>query len=107
MTKDIKQIQEENRKFILEAILSGNNLRILKERIGDFSGLPLTLSKVLLALKHKQIGFYDGSLIEVIETNGYYKEDYNHSISDWNLEKETLEEQAPEVQIAINQLLTK
>ena len=31
MTKSLKQIQQENRKFILEATLIGNNLRLLKE----------------------------------------------------------------------------
>jgi hypothetical protein len=76
-----------------------------KHRITQIIGKPITLSRVLLALKHRQIGFYDGSLIEVIETNGYYKEDYNNPICDWDLTKKNLEEQSEETQRAINQLL--
>ena len=78
---------------------------VKKNEVVWIKGKPLTLSRVLLALEYKQIGFYDGSLIEVVETNGYYKEDYNHPICDWELTKETLEEQSEECQRAVYKLL--
>ena len=105
MTKTLEQIQIENRKFILEAILAGNNLRLLKENIADFSGSKLTLSRVLLALKDEQIGFYDDSLGEIWRGEGsFYREDNVEYICVWDLTKETLEEQSEETQRAINKL---
>jgi hypothetical protein len=101
MIKSLEEIQQENRRLILETILEGNNLRLLKENIGDFSGARLDLSRVLLALTHKDISqakpeikFYNGYIITI---NGY----------PWDLTKETLEEQSEETQRTINELLTK
>jgi hypothetical protein len=128
---NIKKIQEFNRRKIICAVHNTEDYEeALKEdeklfisntvfSVGNFTyrqwtapknaykklGKPLTLSRVLLALRYKQIGFFDDGLIEVIQTNGYYKEDYNHHICDWDLEKETLEEQSPETQISIAKLL--
>ena len=77
MEKSLEQIQQENRKFILEAI---------GEYSDEFYSKPLTLSRVLLALKDKQIGFYNDCLGEVWEiASGSYREDYLEYICDWNL----------------------
>lgn len=129
MTKTLQQIQIENRKFILEAILAGNNLRLLKENIADFSGSKLTLSKVLLALpkinkENKTLDFLIGERgWEKIGNewfDGYKKcfiarvetifscdccEDFWTDVFVWNLELETLEEQSEETQRGINSYL--
>jgi hypothetical protein len=148
MTKDIKQIQEENRKLILEAIhgceyeealfneiyfgcklldTKGNESTVVlwedesvnfldhfnclncideQKFYNYFSvlGQTITLSRVLLALGDKVL-FCEGYLCEHSVTNDGLIITTNHI--QWDLTKETLEEQAPEVQIAINQLLTK
>ena len=72
MTKSLQQIQQENRKFILEAIGEyKNELKLLEQQkhqiyheiiSKSFYSKSLTLSRVLLALKDKQIGFYDKDL---------------------------------------------
>ena len=170
MTKSLEQIQQENRKFILEAIhgcsykealkkelgydcevyaviwgkspqryiidnlicyFDGEYLRF-KELVGDISrkdltetglenledyestryritkiiGKPLTLSRVLFALKDKQIGFYDDSLSKILRGQGsFYREDNVEYICDWDLLKETLEEQTEGTQREINKFL--
>lgn len=157
MAKSLQQIQQENRKFILEAIhscsyeealqkewgenciiedciLNGEEMaswgRVIKDNrhislyanidSGDqleFSinwdddfkctiiGKPLTLSRVLLALKDKQIGFYDDSLGEIWRgSSSFYREDNVEYICDWDLTKETLEEQSEETQREVNKL---
>lgn len=78
-----------------------------KHRIIEVIGKPITLNRVLLALKDKQIGFYDDSLGYIVSAGqdyGYYLEDEVEYICDWNLTKETLEEQSEETQRAINKL---
>ena len=75
----------------------------------EIIGKPLTLSRVLLALKDKQIGFYNDCLGEVWEiASGSYREDYLEYICDWNLAlgeiELTLEEQTEETQKVINKL---
>ena len=115
MTKSLEQIQKENRKFILEATGEyKDELERLKQQAHQiyngfisksFYRKPLTLSRVLLALKDKQIGFYNDCLGEVWEiASGGYREDHLEYICDWDLKKETLEEQAEEVQTKINEL---
>ena len=154
MAKLLQQIQQENRKFILEAIHGCSYEEALEKELGvgckvkikrfistqDFNeeifvidnycdfftenlfrtigsshhneiieiiGKPLTLSRVLLALKDKQIGFYNDCLGEVWEiASGGYREDYLEYICDWDLKKETLEEQTEETQRGLNELLT-
>lgn len=106
MTKNIQQIQEENRKLIVKAC----NPKFDPERF-NYLAYQVTLSKVLLALQkgERDIAAYD-----------IYWEDENKiglrfcdrdSLEGteiiWDLTLETLNEQSEEVQIAINQLLTK
>lgn len=74
MTKSLQEIQKENRKFILEAIY------------GCSYEEAFTLSRVLLAFKNKDVKIYNKSLV------------------DWDLTKETLEEQSEETQRGINKL---
>jgi len=82
--------------LILEAILEGNNLRLLKENIGDFSGARLDLSRVLSAFIKKDYLDIKQSLNgNILSVNGF----------GWDLTEETLEEQSKETQRAINQLL--
>ena len=121
MTKTLEQIQQENRKFILEAIhgcsyeealkieeqeivknsFFRNNFLIREyiapENIYIHFGKPLTLSRVLLAIsKH---GHYDYVWLagERIDFEFYLK-----GVS-FDLKKETLEEQSEETQRAINE----
>lgn len=98
MQKSLEQIQKENRKFILEAnygtfeeALNNTNISIYIK--GNYSFLPLTLSRVLLAIyKHE---YYEAIL-------------FDHSFVclkgvSFDLTKETLEEQTEETQRAINE----
>ena len=75
--------------------------------ITEIIGKPLTLSRVLLALKDKRIGFYDdglGYIVKRLFSNGwYYEVEY---ICDWDLTRETLEEQSEKTQREVNKLLT-
>lgn len=165
--KSLEQIQQENRKFILEAIHGCSYEEALKKELGvgcrvidkkhqffgvsapeemtlvygdgvsgeesdplyfshlrgnpfviflkqdifdkdrfEIIGKPLTLSRVLLALKDKKIGFYDDSLGEIWRGEGsFYREDNVEYICDWDLTKETLEEQSEETQRGINSYL--
>lgn len=145
MTKDLKQIQEENRKLILETISDGNTNRYLEKlateklldnsdgpfgygqwvsifegalyksypdinddfvendylmTIEDFAKGLLTLSQVLLAFNLKD--FPDKEYLISLKDKKLIFDDFA-----WDLTKETLEQQAPEVQITINQLLGK
>lgn len=115
MTKTLEQIQQKNRKFILEAIGEyKNELKLLEQQehqiyheiiSKSFYSKPLTLSRVLLALKDKRIGFYDDSLGEIWQGEGsFYREDNVEYICDWDLTKETLEEQTEWTQRGINKL---
>ena len=72
----------------------------------EIIGKPLTLSRVLLALKDEEIGFYDNCLGVVSETESVYKEAYTDYICDWNLaiDEIPLEEQTEETQRKINEL---
>lgn len=119
MTKTLQEIQQENRKFILEAIHGCSYEEALKKEyakkgnntisvpLREYEGEELTLSRVLLALKDKQIGYYDDGLGYIVIKKrlfsvGYYDEvEY---ICDWDLTKETLEEQSEETQRRINKL---
>ena len=65
MTKPLQQIQKENRKFILEATGEyKDELELLKQQAHQiyheiisksFNSIPLTLSRVLLAFKNKEV----------------------------------------------------
>ena len=162
MTKSLEQIQQENRKFILEAIHGCSYEEALKKELGfgckvkikrfmstqDFNeeifvidnycefsdenlfrtidsshhneiteiiGKPLTLSRVLLAFKNKEVKtFYGDEIIFNIAGSQFCKlsvedeESYAttytvYGICLWNLELETLEEQSEETQRGINE----
>lgn len=169
MTKSLQEIQQENRKFILEAIHScsyeealqkewgenciiedcilngsemaswgrvikdnrhkslyanidsGNQLEFSVNWDDDFKctiiGKPITLSRVLLAFKNKDVkkngnGIvfnYDWGNFSSLEENDYGYSDYTPYIFchlfDWDLTKETLEEQSEETQREVNKLL--
>ena len=176
MDKPIEQIQNENRKFILEAIHSCSYEEALKKELGfgcrvidkkhqffgvsapeemtliygdgvsgeesdplyfshlrgnpfvsfskqeirdkdrfEIIGKPLTLSRVLLAFKNKDItNLYGDRIIFNIAGSQFcglqLEEEYHnphcslYGAGDWNLELETLEEQSEETQRAINEL---
>ena len=124
MTKPLKQIQQENRKFILEAIhgcsyeealkkeyaKKGNNTIAVPFR--EYDGEELTLSRVLLAFKNKEVktcygdeAIFNIGLVDFYEIeSGAYRENHHFEyICDWDLKKETLEEQSEETQRAINE----
>ena len=96
MTKSLEQIQKENRKFILEAI---------GEYSDEFYSKPLTLSRVLLALKSKE-DLSNPKKYELylgITKLFYYNYAKNIELV-LDLKKETLEEQSEETQRKINEL---
>ena len=96
MTKSLEQIQKENRKFILEAI---------GEYSDEFYSKPLTLSRVLLALKSKE-DLSNPKKYELylgITKLFYYNYAKNIELV-LDLTKETLEEQTEETQRKINEL---
>ena len=107
--KTLEQIQQENRKFILEAIGEyKNELKLLEQQehqiyheiiSKSFYSKPLTLSKVLLALPSELYYYKNGNLLYIAKPNQDPKEQIT-----WDLTKETLEEQSEETQRAINKL---
>lgn len=126
MTKTLEQIQQENRKFIIEAIYGcsyeealekeyakkGNNTISVPFR--EYQGEELTLSRVLLAFKNKDItNLYGDRIIFNIAGSQFcglqLEEEYHnphyslYGAGDWNLELETLEEQSEETQRGINE----
>ena len=126
MTKSLEQIQKENRKFILEAtgeykdeleLLKQQEHQIYHEIISkSFYSKPLTLSKVLLAFKNKEVKtcYRDEIIFNIagsqfcglsVEDEEIYATTYTlYGICLWNLELETLEEQTEETQRGINKL---
>ena len=175
MTKSLDQIQQENRKFILEAIHGCSYEEALKKELGfnckvidkkhqffgescpvemtlvyeggdeisdllyflhfrgnpcvsfskqdifdkdkfEIIGKPLTLSRVLLAFKNKDVKSileddlifnFAGSQFCGLMLEEEYHNPHNYSLYDacnWNLELETLEEQNEETQTKINEL---
>lgn len=97
MTKTLKQIQEENRKFILEAIHGCSYEEALKIEGQEIK--PLTLSRVLLALPSELYYYKSGNLLYIAKPNQDPKEQIT-----WDLTKETLEEQTEETQREINKI---
>ena len=90
-----------------------------KHRIIEIIGKPITLSRVLLAFKNKDVKIYNKSLVFSYEWESFYPliEDTTESAYpvyklwnlfsfDWDLTKETLEEQSEETQRRVNKLLT-
>jgi len=119
MTKSLQEIQKENRKFILEAIHHGRSYQKALQKELKI-GKPLTFNRVLLAFKNKDVKIYNKSLVFSYEWERFYpliedKESgaypeyklWNLFGFDWDLTKDTLEEQSEETQRIINQLLTR
>ena len=136
MTKPLEQIQQENRKFILEAIhgcsyeealekelgvgckiifegafgieytiTDTDTFKISRDQIIEIIGKPLTLSRVLLALKSKE-DLSNPKKYELylgITKLFYYNYPKNIELV-LDLTKETLEEQSEETQRKINEL---
>ena len=107
MQKSLEQIQKENRKFILSA-LEGVDGSLSKDL---FNSKPLTLSRVLLAFKNKEVktcygdeAIFNIGLVDFYEIeSGAYRENHHFEyICDWDLKKETLEEQTEETQRGLN-----
>ena len=110
MQKSLEQIQKENRKFILEAT---------GEYSDEFYSKPLTLSRVLLAFKNKEVKtcYGDEIIFNIagsqfcglsVEDEERYATTYTvYGICLWNPELETLEEQTEETQRKINELSKK
>ena len=109
MTKSLEQIQQENRKFILEATGEyKDELELLKQQehqiyhgilSKSFYKTPLTLSRVLLALPSELYYYKSGNLLYIAKSNQDPKEQIT-----CDLTKETLEEQTEETQRRLNKL---
>ena len=102
-------IKDNRHKSLYANIDSGDQLEFSVNWDDDFKctiiGKPITLSRVLLALKDEQIGFYDDSLGEIWRGEGCFRGDMVEYICDWDLTRETLEEQSEETQRGVNKLL--
>jgi hypothetical protein len=129
MQKSLEQIQIENRKFILEATGEyKDELELLKQQAHQiyheiisksFYSKPLTLSRVLLALKNKEVKtcYGDDLIFNIagsqfcglsVEDEESYATTYTlYGICLWNLAlgeiEITLEEQTEETQRGINE----
>ena len=112
MQKSLEQIQQENRKFILEAIhgcsyeealekeyaKKGNNT--ISVPLREYDGEELTLSRVLLAIsKH---GYYDDIYFGDLHGDSCETLEFDLEGVSFNLTKETLEEQSEETQRGLN-----
>ena len=108
MTKSLKQIQQENKKFILEAIHDCIYYESARDGIIEIIGKPLTLSRVLLAI-WKSDKYYYKSSFDKAQKEMWFGEKF-HTLKfgskgvSFDLTKETLEEQSEETQRAINKL---
>ena len=112
MTKELKQIQKENRKLILEIVnitIAASSLKDMVIGIRAVTFVP-KLNHVLLALNQLPVKpFQDfGYMLSVFDQAIFYfkgqKGDFDE-ICDWDLTKETLEEQSEQTQITINKIL--
>jgi len=114
-------IKDNRHKSLYANIDSGNQLEFSVNWDDDFKctiiGKPITLSRVLLAFKNKEVkSIYKDEIIFNIECSkfcglkleeAYYNPHYSlYGAGNWNLEIEELEEQSEETQRVINQLLT-
>jgi hypothetical protein len=113
MQKSLEQIQKENRKFILEATGEyKDELELLKQQAHKiyngfistfFYPKPLTLSRVLLALKSKEDPFNPKRYEICLGTKKLFYYDYSKNIElVLDLKKETLEEQTEKTQRGLN-----
>jgi hypothetical protein len=107
MIKTLQEIQQENRRLIMQIVHSCN----FDKKAGyelDKLFEPITLSRVLLALKFYHIGFIEDSLC-YCKHQDFYEYDIRE-LCKWDLTKPTgedsiLEEQSEETQRAIYELL--
>ena len=128
MQKSSEQIQQENRKFILEAIHGCSYEEALKKEYAkkgnntisvpfrEYEGEELTLCRVLLAFKNKEVKtcYEDEIIFNIagsqfcglsVEDEEIYVTTFTvYGICLWNLELETLEEQTEETERKINEL---
>lgn len=99
--KTLEQIQQENRERIAKAQDLRGMLPIINY---DVYKEPLTLNRVLIALKGVNTGKTENILgidcYGVIWNSGTHQE-----YCEWNLNKETLEDQEESVQREVNKLL--
>lgn len=113
MTKPLEQIQQENRKFILQAIYDCSYEEALKKEYAkkgnntisvpfrEYDGEELTLSRVLLAIsKH---GYYDDIFFGDLNGDSYETLEFDLKGVSLDLTKETLEEQSEETQRGLNE----
>tara|TARA_S200002703_G_scaffold96071_1_gene83031 strand:- start:622 stop:1107 length:486 start_codon:yes stop_codon:yes gene_type:complete len=68
-------------------------------------GKPLTLDRVLIAFKSMGLGYLNDSLFVIDNNIDSRYNDEKKIICDWDLTKETLEEQSEETQRKFNQLI--
>ena len=125
MTKSLKQIQKENRKFILEAIHSCSYEEALKKEEGRTCeypyqtnyGVQVIIGDVKDYGYNRKKHFPDAFLIEIIgkpitlnrvllAVIKSYNEIRNFDLDNWDLTRETLDQQSEETQREINKLLT-
>lgn len=155
--KTLKQIQEENRKFIIMAnnptaktydealemellneipclvkvkyngnqneydrlifytlqnedgqeLVEMGGERMPRKIVSRIIGGLLTLNRVLIAFKSMGLGYLNDSLFVIDNNIDSRYNDEKKIICDWDLTKETLEEQSEETQREINKLLIK
>jgi len=101
MSKSLQEIQEENRRLIMQIVHSCN----FDKKAGyelDKLFEPITLSHVLLALEPypNNFGIVAGNIARIDRKNHTY-----NFICPWDLTKPTLEKQSEETQRAIYELL--
>jgi hypothetical protein len=103
----INEFSKFEDKFVYEDV-DCKNIRVVMEgkMVCDkdkIIGKPLTLDRVLLALKNYNIGFVEDSLC-YCKHQDFYEYDIRE-LCKWDLTKSTLEEQSEETQRAIYELL--
>jgi|TARA_R100000081_G_C4816875_1_gene175861 hypothetical protein len=118
--QELKQIQEENRKAIIlannpeaksyeEAFILHFGLEpddnLDDWLIYDSTGAETCLNEVLNAFKSMELGYLNGSLFQIDTNIDSRYVDEMKIICEWDLTKETLEEQSEKTQREINKLL--
>lgn len=111
--KTLKQIQSENREAVIMAVIMANNpeAKSYEEALEMELGKPLTLSKILIgtgALSKDDL-YMTGTIDSIIFSDNIDCDStfgaMLNNIFEWDLTKETLEEQSEETQREINKLL--
>ena len=76
-----------------------------EEYVEKIIGKPLTLDRVLIAFKSMELGYLNGFLFQIDTNIDSRHEDEKKIICEWDLTKETLEEQSEETQKEINRII--